>query len=359
MKNMQDSNMELFPLPPRKTMYNALVNRDSSFEGIFFSGIRTTGIFCRPTCTARKPREENVEYFSSTKSAIDSGYRPCKVCRPMEKYGENPEWIKGLLNELNENPGVRIKDYELHQRGLDPARVRRWFLKTHGMTFQAFLRSSRINHAFEQIKGKKDVARAAYENGYESLSGFNEAFKKTTGFTPSESKNEKVVTIKRILSPLGPIFAGATAEGICLVEFTDRRMIETQINRLRKSLKAEFVQGESKHIDKLETQLGEYFNKKRTEFDVPLELTGSEFQKMAWDALMKIPYGETRSYQQQAIKVGDKNAVRAVARANGDNKISILIPCHRVIGKNGKLAGYGGGLWRKKYLIDLEQSNNK
>lgn len=351
--------MELFPLPPRKTMYKALVNRDSSFEGIFFSGIRTTGIFCRPTCTAKKPKEENVEYFSSTKLAIDSGYRPCKLCRPMEKYGETPEWIRGLLDELNDNPGVRIKDFELTQRGFDPSRVRRWFLKNHGMTFQAYLRSSRINHAFKQIKRNKDVARSAFDNGYESLSGFNEAFKKTTGFKPSESKTNKVVTVKRILSPLGPIFIGATDKGICLVEFTDRRMIETQINRLRNSMKAEFIQGEHANLDMLEKQLEEYFHGKRTSFDVPLVLTGSEFQKKAWEALMQIPYGETRSYQEQAIKVGDKNAVRAVARANGDNKISILIPCHRVIAKNGKLAGYGGGLWRKKYLLDLEQNNNK
>ncbi len=349
--------MELFPLPPRKTMYKALVNRDSSFEGIFFSGIRTTGIFCRPTCTAKKPKEENVEYFSSTKLAIDSGYRPCKVCRPMEKSGETPEWIKSLLTDLNDNPGIRIKDFELTERGLDPSRVRRWFLKNHGMTFQAYLRSSRINHAFKQIKGSKDVARSAFDNGYESLSGFNEAFKKTTGFKPSESKTNKVITVKRILSPLGPIFVGATDKGVCLVEFTDRRMIETQINRLRQSMKAEFVQGEHRILDKLETQLEEYFKGKRTSFDLPLVLTGSDFQKKAWDALAKIPYGETRSYQEQAIKVGDINAVRAVARANGDNKISIIVPCHRVIAKNGKLAGYGGGLWRKKFLLDLEKKN--
>ncbi len=354
----ENNNMNLFTLPPRKTMYKALLDRDSSFEGIFYSGIRTTGIFCRPTCTAKKPKEENVEYFSSTKIAIDSGYRPCKVCRPMEKYGETPEWIKKLLSEILKNPGLRMKDSELPKMSLDPARVRRWFLKNHGMTFQAYLRSSRINHAFKQIKVSNDVARSAFDNGYESLSGFNEAFKKTTGFTPSESKNNKVVTIKRILSPLGPIFAGATDNGICLLEFTDRRMIETQINRLRKFVKAEFVQGEHSYIGKLEIQLDEYFKGNRQEFDISIELTGSDFQIKAWEALMKIPYGETRSYQDQAIKVGDKNAVRAVARANGDNKISIIIPCHRVIGKDGKLAGYGGGLWRKKYLIDLEQKNN-
>ena len=266
----ENNNMNLFTLPPRKTMYMALLDRDSSFEGIFYSGIRTTGIFCRPTCTAKKPKEENVEYFSSTKIAIDSGYRPCKVCRPMEKYGETPEWIKKLLNEILKNPGLRMKDSELSKMSLDPARVRRWFLKNHGMTFQAYLRSSRINHAFKQIKGSNEVARSAFDNGYESLSGFNEAFKKTTGFTPSESKNNKVVTIKRILSPLGPIIAGATDNGLCLLEFTDRRMIETQINKLRKFVKAEFVQGEHSYIAKLEIQLDEYFKGNRQEFDIPI-----------------------------------------------------------------------------------------
>ena len=166
----------------------------------------------------------------------------------MEKYGETPEWIKKLLNEILKNPGLRMKDSELPKISIDPARVRRWFLKNHGMTFQAYLRSSRINHAFKQIKVSNDVARSAFDNGYESLSGFNEAFKKTTGFTPSESKNNKVVTIKRILSPLGPIIAGATDNGLCLLEFTDRRMIETQINKLRKFVKAEFVQGEHSYL---------------------------------------------------------------------------------------------------------------
>jgi len=351
--------VKLSVLPAKKTMYKALLNRDSSFEGIFYFGIRTTGIFCRPSCTARKPKEENVEYFSSTKGALDSGYRPCKVCRPVEKYGETPDWIEGLFRELNENPSMRIKDSDLMKRGLEPSRVRRWFIKNHGITFQAYLRSMRINRAFRQIKQKTEIARSAFDNGYESLSGFNEAFKKTTGFTPSESKFKKVVTIKRILTPLGPIFAGSTDEGICLLEFTDRRMIETQINRLRKSLKAEFIPGENSFLDKLEKQIDDYFSGIRKEFDLPLVITGSDFQKNSWEALMKIPYGETRSYQEQASRVGDKNAVRAVARANGDNKISIIVPCHRVIAKNGKLAGYGGGLWRKKYLLDLEQRNKK
>jgi len=150
------------------------------------------------------------------------------------------------------------------------------------------------------------------------------------------------------------MFAGATEEGICLLEFTDRRMLETQIARLRKLLKAEFVSGDNVHFHELDKQLKEYFDKKRKTFDISLVVPGTKFQVNVWEKLQRIPYGKTRTYQQQAIEVGKPNAVRAVATANGDNRISIIIPCHRVIAKSGELAGYGGGLWRKQYLLDLE-----
>ena len=131
-------------------------------------------------------------------------------------------------------------------------------------------------------------------------------------------------------------------------------MLETQLARLRKLLDIELIPGDSPHFDELRRQLEEYFDGQRTSFDVPLMVPGTPFQQTAWEALRTIPHGETRSYQQQAEAIGRPEAVRAVARANGDNRIAILIPCHRVIGKNGKLTGYGGGLWRKKALLDLE-----
>jgi len=337
-----------------KIMYSALVKKDHSFEGSFIFGVKTTGIFCRPTCTARKPKVENVEYFSTTKEALDHGYRPCKVCRPMELYGETPTWIKGILKEIRTTPDIKLKDYDLKQRGVDPARIRRWFQKHHGITFHAYMRSLRINRAFSQIKHNQSVIDTALDNGYESLSGFHDAFKKTTGFSPTGSKTGNIVTITRILTPIGPMFAGATEEGICLLEFTDRRMLDTQIARLRKLLKAEFIPGENIHFLELDKQLKEYFDKKRKTFDLSLVIPGTEFQTKTWSKLQSIPYGETRTYQQQANEVGKTKAVRAVATANGDNRISIIIPCHRVIAKNGDLAGYGGGLWRKQYLLDLE-----
>ncbi|MCA9735098.1 MAG: methylated-DNA--[protein]-cysteine S-methyltransferase [Deferribacteres bacterium] len=341
-------------LPDENTMYQALLNKDKSFEGIFFVAVKTTGIFCRPSCTARKPRRENVEFYASTKDALHHGYRPCKVCHPMSFSGEIPKWLNPLLDEISENSDQRLTDWDLRQRGIEPSRVRRWFKKHHGMTFQAYLRSLRINRSVGRIKFGDKVIEAAYESGYESLSGFTESFKKMTGFSPNKSGVKNVITVTRILTPLGPMIAGAIEEGICLLEFADRRMLETQFKRLRKYLQAEIIPGEHAHFEQLNNELQDYFSGKRTTFSVPLVLPGTDFQKKVWAELQTINKGETRSYSEQAKAIGQPEAVRAVARANGDNRIAILIPCHRVIGKNGQLVGYGGGLWRKKYLLQLE-----
>lgn len=346
--------MQTHHLPKREEMYEALIRKDSHFEGVFFAAIKTTGIFCRPTCTARKPKAENVEYFASVKEAMDHGYRPCKVCHPLQMEGRVPEWLQGLLKELRENPEARIRDSELRSRGVTPSRVRRWFLKNYSMTFQAYQRMLRLNQAFGQIKYGERVTDAAFQNGYDSLSGFGEAFKNTTGFPPSESQDKALITITRMETPLGPMLAGATLEGICLLEFTDRRMLETQLKRLRRSLNAEVLPGNNPHFTGLYDQLQAYFSGNLKVFTLPLVLPGTDFQRQVWAALQAIPYGETRSYRQQAEAIGNPAAVRAVARANGDNRIAILIPCHRVIGADGSLTGYGGGLWRKQRLLDLE-----
>ncbi len=341
-------------LPDKNTMYQALLDKDSSYEGIFFVAVKTTGIFCRPTCTARKPKRENVEYFASTREALLHGYRPCKICKPLGAKGEVPAWLRSLLDEIDRHPNIRLKDADLRERGLEPNRVRRWFKTHHGMTFQTYLRTLRISGAFGRIKYGEKVVDAAFESGYESLSGFTDTFKRMTRFSPVKSKNRKLIDITRILTPLGPMLAGATEEGVCLLEFIDRRAIETQLARLTRLLQAEFLVGTNKHFDELNKQLEEYFEGKRKEFTVPLDIPGTEFQKKVWEVLRSIPYGTTRSYQEQAEIVGNPKAIRAVARANGDNRLGIIIPCHRVIGKNGQLVGYGGGLWRKKYLLNLE-----
>ena len=341
-------------LPDTEIMYSALVNKDSNFEGIFIAGVKTTGIFCRPTCTARKPKPENVEFFVSAHEALLNGYRPCKVCSPLNYKGTAPDWLNPLLDEINENPLIRIQSGDLRARGLDPSRVNYWFKKHHNMTFNAYLRSLRIGQAFGRIKYGEGVTETAFESGYNSLSGFSDSFKKTVGFTPGKSQEGQLIATTRILTPLGPMLAGASEDGICLLEFVDRRMLETQLKRLNRLLKAEIVPGFSKHFEALNTQLEEYFSGRRREFDLPLVLAGTSFQQKVWAGLQLIPYGSTRSYKEQAEIIGQPSAVRAVARANGDNRIAIIIPCHRVIGADGKLVGYGGGLWRKQYLLNHE-----
>lgn len=337
-------------------MYRASLEKNSEFEGVFWMGVKTTGIFCRPTCTARKPKAENVEFFHSTKDAILKGYRPCKVCKPLENPEETPPYIREILKELRENPSLKFKDYDLVKRGLNPATLRRWFQKNHGMTFQAFQRMFRLNTAFKKLNQGENIIETAYESGFESLSGFSESFKNIFGVSPKNSKAQTIIDLKRIETPIGTMYAAATEQGICMLEFTDRRMLETEFKDLAKSLNATLVQGDNPHFETLEKELSEYFAGNRKEFTVPLFPVGSEFQKSVWKILMKIPYGETWNYRKQSEVLGDVKKVRAVANANGMNKISILIPCHRVIGSDGTLTGYGGGIWRKQKLLELEKA---
>lgn len=337
-------------------MYQASFAQNPEFEGVFWMGVKTTGIFCRPTCTARKPKFENVEFFNTTKEAILKGYRPCKVCKPLENPDETPVGIQSLLNELAADPSLKIKDYNLVERGLEPATVRRWFLKHHGITFHAFQRMFKLNSAFKKLNSGENVTAAAFDSGYESLSGFNDSFKNIFGVSPKNSKSEKVVDLKRIETPLGTMIACADENGICMLEFSDRKALPTELKEISKHFNANIIQGENPNFKILEHELSEYFAGKRQIFTVPLSLVGTAFQKKVWEVLRGIPYGTTRSYQQQANILGNPKAVRAVANANGLNKISIIIPCHRVIGTNGTLTGYGGGIWRKQKLLELEQA---
>ncbi|MGH8014982.1 MAG: bifunctional transcriptional activator/DNA repair enzyme AdaA [Candidatus Zixiibacteriota bacterium] len=340
-------------------MYNALVKKDSSFEGIFVTGVKTTGIFCRPTCTARKPNKQNVEFFKSSKEALERGYRPCKICQPLDKPGETPDTVKKILKEIDSDSSIKITDADLRARKIAPHTIRRWFLKNHGMTFHAYQRMRRINAAFKQIKNGDNVTTTAYDTGYESLSGFNDTFKSVVGAAPTKSKTKQVIDFIRIATPLGTMVAAATEAGICLLEFADRRMLETELKYLRKKLDASIIQGKNKQLDGLESQLTQYFEGKLKKFSLPLVTPGTDFQKTVWSELQKIPHGTTRSYKQVAELIKQPSAIRAVANANGMNRIAIMIPCHRVIGNDGHLTGYGGGLWRKKWLLDHEQGVNK
>ncbi|QNL48199.1 bifunctional transcriptional activator/DNA repair protein Ada [Olivibacter sp. SDN3] len=337
-------------------MYQALLEKDTRFEGLFFTAVKSTGIFCRPSCTARKPKKENVEFFHSVEICMSKGYRPCKICKPLENLNETPAYIRQLIDELAENPSRKIKDIDLVQRGVEPHQIRRWFLKNHGITFHAYQRMFRINTAFKQIQQGSTVTDTAFSSGFESLSGFGDRFKSVFGLSPNNSRKIKIIDLKRIETKLGTMIACAVEEGVCLLEFTDRKMLETELKALAKSMEATIVQGENKHFPMLETQLEEYFEGERRTFDIPLCLTGTKFQQEVWRTLQTIPYGKTRTYKEQALALQKPLGVRAVAMANGMNKLAIVIPCHRVIGSGGQLTGYGGGLWRKQFLLQLESS---
>lgn len=336
-------------------MYEALLAKDSQFEGVFFTGVKTTGIFCKNTCTARKPKRENVTFFPTSQAAMLAGFRACKVCNPLKIKEQAPVYIEQLIQEVATLGDQKIKDFELRQRHLDPALVRRWFQKNYGMTFHAFQRVSRINQAIGMIQNGEKVSSAAYDNGYESLSGFTHSFQKATGLNPKAIENKTIITATRFQTPLGTMMAATTDQGICLLEFTDRKALETELKQLQKLLNAIILPGDHPILTQLQVELAEYFAGKRTEFSMPLHTPGTNFQNKVWQALLTIPCGETRSYKLQAIKIEQAQAVRAVARANGCNRISILIPCHRVIGEDGNLTGYGGGIWRKQWLLEHER----
>lgn len=342
-------------LPPDPVMYKALVQRDAMFEGVFFVGVTSTSIFCRPTCPARKPKPENVMFYGTAKEALDAGYRPCKRCRPMEPEGQAPEWLRSILAEVENDPTKRWKDRDLEALGIDANRLRRWFKKNHGMTFQGYLRARRLGLALGRLQHGAALTQTAFEHGYESLSGFSQAMKNLLGQPPARGKATQVVYLNRLLTPLGPMLVGATERGVCLLEFADRRMLETQLKRLVHWMPCTFVPGSNAITEAVAQELEAYFAGALRTFRVPLEMPGTDFQQAVWQHLLQIPYGQTRSYGEQARLMGKPTATRAVARANGDNRIAILIPCHRVIGKDGRLRGYGGSLWRKKYLLELEQ----
>jgi AraC family transcriptional regulator of adaptative response/methylated-DNA-[protein]-cysteine methyltransferase len=347
-------NSGMKTLPPIDEMQRAYLSRDASYNGLFFVGVRTTAIFCRPTCAVRSPHPKNVEFFATAAEALFAGYRPCKRCRPLA-VDDQPDWATALLAEVENRPSARLTEADLRTRGIDPATVRRHFLRHYGMTFQAYLRARRLSGAFTRIRNGSRLDDTVFESGYDSHSGFREAFAKTFGCPPGNCHDTHCVFLSWLPSPLGPLLAGATDEGVCLVEFTDRRMLEAQLKALQKWFRLPVVPGTNRHLARLRKELSAYFAGKLRSFSVPLVFPGSPFQERVWQKLLQVPYGETRSYHDLASAVGNPRAVRAVGRANGMNRIAIVIPCHRIVNKNGDLGGYGGGLRRKQFLLNLEQ----
>src|SRR4051812_3098133 len=343
-------------LPPIAVMERVVARRDPDFDGVFYVAVRTTGIFCRPSCPAR-PLPQNRVYYPSAGDALRAGYRPCKRCRPLLAGGATPDWVGRLFEAVEAAPGRRVPDKQLRALGADPVSARRYFLHHFGMTFQAYCRGRRLGEAFRQLKRGAPLDTIAIDHGYESLSGFRDAFAKAFGGPPRQA-NGSCAVVSWVESPVSPLLLAATDAGLCALEFVGRTDLAGQMDDLRQSLRMPVVPGNHPHLTRAEKELAEYFAGERRDFTVPLAPVGTPFQRAVWDRLRAIPYGETCSYEDLARAVNKSpNACRAVGQANGRNRIVILIPCHRVVNKGGGLGGYGGGLWRKRYLLELERKH--
>lgn len=343
------------PLPPTPVMYQAFTARDSSFEGVFFVGVRTTGIFCRPTCPAKKPKPENIEYFATPADALLSGYRPCSRCKPLDQHNHKPEILSDLLKAIEQSPERRISDKELRSLHIDPSTARRQFKRYYGMTFQAYQRARRMGSAWRQLSAGQPVITAQVEQGYFSASGFWQSFKQIFDSPPSRSRLVRVLEARWIDTPLGPMLAVADTEGLHLLEFVDRRALEKELQQLLRQTGASIVPGENAILEAASQALSAYFNGVNAAFDLPLVLLGSDFEKSVWSLLQTIPPGETRSYSWMADQLGMPGAARAIGQANGRNRLALAVPCHRVVRADGSLCGYGGGIWRKRWLLEHER----
>lgn len=287
-------------LPPPDTMYAALLKRDASFEGIFFVGVRTTGIFCRPTCPAKKPARANVDFFATPREALHGGFRPCLRCTPMDPNKRPPKLIERLRAEVEKAPGGRLTDKELSALSIDPSTARRQFMRHYGMTFQAYHRARRMGLALRQVRRGARVSEARNDSGFESVSGFREAFTRVFGDPPSAAKERACLFAERIETPLGTMVAVADDSGLRLLEFADRRALEREFGVLRQRLRTNIVPGEHPLLDGIRAQLHRYFSGDELRFDIPLAPIGSDFQRRTWDLLRSIPIAETRSYSWMA-----------------------------------------------------------
>lgn len=211
-----------------------------------------------------------------------------------------------------------------------------------------------MGQALTELRRGRTLDTVATANGYDSHSGFRAAFARQFGGPPGSRRSDVAIVTTQIASPLGPLSAAATDEGVCMLEF------EPRTGRSESWLSRHFdravVPGQHPLLDELRNQLAAYFARQRREFSLPIIAPGTDFQRSVWSALQTIPYGATRSYADIAVQVKSPHAVRAVGQANGANRVAIVIPCHRVVNAGGKLGGYGGGLWRKQFLLDLERA---
>ena len=328
------------------TLYQALVTRDDRYEGRVWVGVTSTKIFCRLTCPARKPKRENSLFFTSVEACLESGFRPCKRCRPLHSLAEQDPLVEKLLKQLQEHPARRWSETDVSALGLDPSTVRRAFKRHFGITFLEMARLSRLRLGAAELAQGASVIEAQLGAGFESANGFRAALSRVLGCSPSVLKNRAGLLADWIDTPLGAMIAVSDEHALYLLEFFDRKALPNELKRLQ-SRKGRIGVGRYKPTEQIGTELEHYFQGQNSDFKTPTAQLGSEFTRSVWSQLQQIPVGETRSYGDIARSLSKPSASRAVARANGANQIAIVVPCHRVIGADGSLTGYGGGRWRK------------
>ena len=336
--------------PSAKACYAVFERKDMRFDGHLFLGVSSTGIFCRPGCPARLPKFENASFYDSAADALSAGFRACKRCHPT---GRDSGLIKALIALVEDEPDMKISDAALQARGITPSTARRQFLARFGMSFKDYARARRMGRAAQTLGAGGRVIDAQLDAGFDSASGFRSAYAKIFGAAPTKG-HPAPLYIEWLNTPMGRMIAIADEGALYLLEFTNRKNMRRQFDRIRKVQRRAILPGRTEITQQIEAELTAYFQRDLTEFTTPLATSGTDFQRQTWEALQSIPHGDTRSYAELAEMIGKPAAIRAVASANANNGLALIIPCHRVISKNGGLGGYAGGLRRKQDLLDLE-----
>ncbi|MDB6176842.1 trifunctional transcriptional activator/DNA repair protein Ada/methylated-DNA--[protein]-cysteine S-methyltransferase [Paracoccus sp. Z330] len=344
----------MLDLPEPDILYAALIRRDPAYEGRAIVGVKTTGIYCRLTCPSRKPRPENCLWFADPASARAAGFRACRRCHPDGSHAEG--FVKLLVRTLQDEPARRWREADLVEMGLDPSTVRRAFQRHYGQSFLQMARAARVKGAMDSLMKGERMIEAQLEAGFESASGFRAAFSRLFGHAPHELRGQGGLRADWIETPLGGMIAITDDQALHLLEFTDRKALPDGLRKLSSMVGGRIGLGRNGVTDQVERELAAYFKGNGPTFSVPVALHGTAFQRQVWQELQRIPAGTTLSYGDLARKIGNPNAVRAVARTNATNRVALVVPCHRVIGADGSMTGYAGGLWRKRRLIEAERA---
>ena len=328
----------------------AFERRDRSWDGRVIGAVRTTGIYCKPSCPARRPKREHVEFFLDGAAARAAGYRACLRCKPDEVGREAIAVTKAVkLIEQAEDP-ISLSDLA-DAVGYAPHHFQRVFTRALGVSPAGYWRGLRAKRAAEALEETDQVTEAIYEAGYSGPSRFYADAKERLGMTPSawrDGGRGETIRWTVVDSALGPLLVATTPKGICRLTFDEND------GALRRNFpNATLVQDDGAMADLVEGVLTA-IDHPQSAPDLPIDVRGTAFQEAVWQELRKIPLGETRSYSDIACAIGDPKATRAVGTANGSNPIAVLVPCPRVIRSDGTLGGYAGGLDRKRKLLKAE-----